>query len=185
MQDRNPGVPGIIYKVCPENEELRKLEQARELWKFVEKITGNPIKEIYTGRDIPIEQLSIDHFVPRSYISNDELWNLTPMRKSLNSSTNNKLPEWNEYFEPFAKYQFYLYGLIFPKEKNQQSVSLIKKFNDCRRHNLNAIWASETLYIPGNSAIQFVSILEHNMRPIYDAARLQGYDTWKIGTNSN
>ena len=185
LQDRNPGVPGIIYKVCPENEELRKLEQARELWKFVEKITGNPIKEIYTGRDIPIEQLSIDHFVPRSYISNDELWNLTPMRKSLNSSKNNKLPEWNEYFEPFAKYQFYLYGLIFPKEKNQQSVSLIKKFNDCRRHNLNAIWASETLYIPGNSAIQFVSILEHNMRPIYDAARLQGYDTWKIGTNSN
>jgi len=33
LQDRNPGVPGIIYKICPENEELRKLEQARALWK--------------------------------------------------------------------------------------------------------------------------------------------------------
>ena len=92
LQDRNPGVPGVIYKICPENEELRKLEQARDLWKTVAEITGKPIKEIYTGKDILIEDLSIDHFVPRSYISNDELWNLTPMRRFLNSSKNNKLP---------------------------------------------------------------------------------------------
>ena len=185
LQDRNPGVPGIIYKICPENEELRKLEQARDLWKAVAKLTGNPIKEIYTGRNIPIELLSIDHFVPRSYISNDELWNLTPMRRSLNSSKNNKLPEWDVFFEPFAKYQFYLYGLIFPKENSKQSELLHEKFNKCRRNNLNAIWASESLYIPGNSVIQFVSILEHNMRPIYDAARLLGYDTWRIATDSS
>lgn len=180
LQDRNPGVPGVIYKICPENEELRKLEQARELWKSVAEITGKPIKEIYTGKDIPIELLSIDHFVPRSYISNDELWNLTPMRKSLNSNKNNKLPAWDEFFEPFAKYQFYLYELIFPEKKTMQSELLFKKFDKCRRNNLNAIWASETLYIPGNSTVQFVNILEHNMKPIYEAAHLQGYDTWKI-----
>ena len=182
LQDRNPGIPGIIYKICPENEDLRRLEQARDLWKTVVEITGKPIKEIYTGKDIPIEDLSIDHFVPRSYISNDELWNLTPMRKLLNSSKNNKLPSWDEFFPPFAKYQFYLYSLIFPTEKTSQSELLEKKFNKCRRNNLNAIWAAETLYIPGNSTVHFVSILEHNMKPIYDAARLQGYDTWKIST---
>lgn len=180
LQDRNPGVPGVIYKICPENEELRKLEQARDLWKTVAEITGQPIKEIYTGQDIPIDLLSLDHFVPRSYILNDELWNLTPMRRSLNSSKNNKLPAWDEFFEPFAKYQFYLYDLIFPKETTAESETLIKKFNKCRRNNLNAIWAAETLYIPGNSTIQFMSILEYNMKPIYEAARLQGYDTWKI-----
>lgn len=180
LQDRNPGVPGIIYKICPENEEFRRLEQARDLWKTTAEITGKPIKEIYTGKDIPIEDLSIDHFVPRSYISNDELWNLTPMRKSLNSSKNNKLPFWDEFFMPFVQYQFYLYGLIFPDEKTSQSEILEKKFNKCRRNNLNAIWATETLYIPGNSFMQFMNILEHNMKPIYDAARLQGYDTWKI-----
>ena len=150
LQDRNPGVPGVIYKICPENEELRKLEQARDLWKTAAEITGTPIKEIYTGKDIPIDSLSIDHFVPRSYISNDELWNLTPMRRSLNSSKNNKLPFWEEFFKPFAQYQFYLYGLIFPEEKTAQSEILIKKFNKCRRNNLNAIWAAKTLYIPGN-----------------------------------
>ena len=180
LQNRNPGVPGIIYKICPENEEFRKLEQARDLWKTVAEITGKPIKEIYTGKDIPIELLSIDHFVPRSYISNDELWNLTPMRRPLNSSKNNKLPSWDDFFEPFAQYQFYLYGLIFPKERSPQSEILIKKFDKCRRNNLNAIWAAETLYIPGNSTSQFIGILEHNMKHIYDAACLQGYDIWKI-----
>lgn len=180
LQDRNPGVPGIIYKISPENEELRRLEQARDLWKTVAEITGKPIKEIYTGKDIPIEDLSIDHFVPRSYISNDELWNLIPMRKVLNSSKNNKLPPWNEFFIPFAQYQFYLYDLVFPEKKAIQSEILEKKFNKCRQNNLNAIWAAETLYIPGNSVLQFVNILEHNMKPIYDAARLQGYDIWKI-----
>lgn len=180
LQDRNPGVPGIIYKICPENEELRKLDQARDLWKTVAEFTGQPIKEIYTGKDIPIETLSIDHFVPRSYISNDELWNLTPMRKSLNSSKNNRLPSWEEFFEPFARYQFYLYGLVFPEDKSNNSSVLISKFEKCRKNNLNAIWASENLYIPGNSDEQFMNILSHNLKPIYEAAQLQGYDTWKI-----
>lgn len=180
LQDRNPGVPGVIYKICPENEELRKLEQARELWKTVAEITGQPIKEIYTGQDIPIDLLSLDHFVPRSYISNDELWNLTPMRKSLNSSKNNKLPSWEKFFEPFAKYQFFLYGLIFPEELSKRSDMLIRKFDKCRRNNLSSIWAIETLYIPGNSTTRFMSILEHNLKPIYETARMQGYEIWEI-----
>ena len=180
LQDRNPGVPGVIYKICPENEELRKLEQARDLWKTAAEIAGQPIKEIYTGQDIPMDLLSLDHFVPRSYISNDELWNLTPMRKSLNSSKNNKLPSWEKFFEPFAMYQFFLYGLIFPEELAKRSDMLIRKFDKCRRNNLNSIWAIETLYIPGNSAVQFMNILEHNLKPIYETARMQGYEIWKI-----
>lgn len=180
LQDRNPGVPGIIYKLCPKDEGVRKLDQVRDLWKTVIEFTGNPIKEIYTGQDISIEALSIDHFVPRSYISNDELWNLIPMSKSLNSSKNNRLPSWDEFFEPFARYQFYLYGLVFPEDSSKRSRVLINKFEKCRRNNLNAIWASEKLYIPGNSDIQFVNILSHNLKPIYEAAHLQGYELWNI-----
>lgn len=180
LQDRNPGVPGIIYKLCPKDEGVRKLDQVRDLWKTVIEFTGNPIKEIYTGQDISIEALSIDHFVPRSYISNDELWNLIPMSKSLNSSKNNRLPSWDEFFEPFARYQFYLYGLIFPEDSSKRSRVLINKFEKCRRNNLNAIWASEKLYIPGNSDVQFVNILSHNLKPIYEAAHLQGYELWNI-----
>lgn len=180
LQDRNPGVPGIIYKICPENEELRKLDQARNLWKTTVEVTGQPIKEIYTGKEISLEMLSIDHFVPRSYISNDELWNLIPMSKSLNSSKNNRLPSWNKFFGPFARYQFYLYSLVFPEDQAKESPVLIDRFKKCRKNNVNAIWASESLYIAGNSDTQFMSILDHNLRPIYEAAQLQGYDIWKV-----
>ncbi|SCY77715.1 HNH endonuclease [Lachnospiraceae bacterium XBB2008] len=183
LQDRNPGVPGIIYKICPENEELRKLEQARDLWRAVAEYTGKPIKEIYTGKDIPSDSLSLDHFVPRSYISNDELWNLTPMRKTLNSSKNNRLPLWDVFFEPFAEYQYYLYGLLFPESGEPRSPFLVSKFEKCKKNNLNAIWASEKLYVPGNTASQFTRILSHNLKPIYEAAQLQGYDTWKISAD--
>lgn len=180
LQDRNPGVPGIIYKICPENEALRKLDQARALWKATVEVTGQPIKEIYTGKDILLNMLSIDHFVPRSYISNDELWNLIPMRKFLNSSKNNRLPSWDEFFVPFAKYQYYLYSLIFPSDTSKKSPVLIDRFEKCRKNNVNAIWASESLYIAGYSDTQFMSILDHNLKPIYEAAQLQGYDTWKM-----
>lgn len=180
LQDRNPGVPGIIYKLCSENEDLRKLDQARTLWRTTVEITGQPIKEIYTGKEIYLDTLSIDHFVPRSYISNDELWNLTPMSKALNSSKNNRLPAWDEFFEPFARYQYYLYSLVFSTDTSKRSQVLIDRFEKCRKNNVNAIWASETLYIAGNSDIQFINILSHNLKPIYEAAQLQGYDMWKV-----
>lgn len=180
LQDRNPGVPGIIYKICPEDEEVRRLDQARKLWRTIAEISGEPIREIYTGQEIPLETLSIDHFVPRSYISNDELWNLIPMSKSLNSSKNNRLPDWDEFFEPFAHYQYYLYDLIFPIDVSRRSAALTDQFKKCRKNNINAIWASETLYIAGNSETQFLNILSHNLKPIYEAAQLQGYDIWRV-----
>ena len=70
--------------------------------------------------------------------------------------------------------QFCLYKAIF-------SYSAIRKsFEKCRRDNLNAIWAAETLYVEGNSQEQFTNILSHNLKPIYDSAHLQGYSFWKL-----
>lgn len=40
--------------------------------------------------------------------------------------------------------------------------------------------ASEALYIPGNTKTQFVNILSHNLKPIYESAQLQGYDMWNM-----
>lgn len=180
LQDRNPGVPGIVYKINAEDSSQRKLDQVRELWKSVATVTGKPLKEIYTGKDIQIQNLSIDHFVPRSYISNDELWNLIPMTKELNSTKNNKLPKWNLFFQEFAHYQYYLYHLVFPKQYDIVSQTLFGKFEKCKKNNLNAIWATENLYVPGNSEEQFINILSKNLHPIYDAAKVQGYDVWNL-----
>lgn len=180
IQDRNPGVPGVMYKIAPESEERRKsLENVRTLWKMTVELTSNPLYEIYTGKNLEVDKFDLDHFVPRSYVSNDELWNLTPMSKKLNSSKNNRLPHKN-YLKDFVNYNYYLYALIFNNSNADQARIMMMQFEKCGNQHLNAIWASEKLYIPGNTQEQFGNILEENLGLVYDSARLQEYEMWEI-----
>lgn len=180
IQDRNPGVPGVMYKIAPESEEKRRsLENVRTLWKMTVDLTGKPLYEIYTGNSLDINKFDMDHFVPRSYVSNDEIWNLTPMSKKLNSSKNNKLPR-KAYLKEFVNYNYYLYSLIFDNSDGNQAHILMSQFEKCRNQHLNAIWAAEKLYIPGNTHEQFGNILEENLRLVYESARLQEYEMWEI-----
>lgn len=180
IQDRNPGVPGVMYKVAPETEEKRKsLKNVRELWIATVDVTGKPLYEIYTGNELSINEFDLDHFVPRSYVSNDELGNLTPMAKQLNSSKNNKLPE-RRYIKDFVEYNYYLYSLIFANNNKDQAAILKHYFDRCENQHLNAIWAAEKLYIPGNTKEQFVNILGENLGLVYDSAKLQEYEEWVL-----
>ena len=172
LQDRNPGVPGIVYKLGMDEEKSRKLNNARNLWKKVEEISGKPLIDIYTNEELSRTEFDLDHFVPWSYIANDELWNLTPMKGCLNSKKNNKPPVWSPYFSRFANTQYYLYTMIF------SNMQIRNSFEKCRRDNLNSIWASEELFVEGNNEEQFKNMLEHNLKPIYESARIQGFKVW-------
>lgn len=172
LQDRNPGVPGIVYKLDDENKN-RNLDKIRDLWKAFEHISGNNLIDLYSGKYIQSGKLSIDHFVPWSYITNDELWNLVPMDKDNNSSKGNNLPNWSRFFPKFTIMQYSLYELIFTNDIMRD------KFESCKSNHLNALWAVENLYIPGNSKSRFSSILEHNLKPIYESAELQGFTEWR------
>ena len=46
LQDRNPGVPGIIYKLEDEENKVRKLEKVRELWLAYETASGMNICDL-------------------------------------------------------------------------------------------------------------------------------------------
>lgn len=180
IQDRNPGVPGVMYKIAPEVEKKHKsLKAARELWIATVNITGRPLHEIYTGKELSINSFDLDHFVPRSYVSNDELWNLTPASKSLNSSKNNRLPE-RRFLPEFVNYNYYLYKLIFDNDDLDKAQVLMGYFKKCENQHLNAVWASEKLYVPGNSSIIFGNILEENLGLVYDSAKLQEYEMWEM-----
>ena len=172
LQDRNPGVPGIVYKLEEETNKVRRLEKVRDLWLTYKSVSGTEIYDLYSGEKIPKDKLSIDHFVPWSYVTNDELWNLAPMDRANNSSKGNRLPEWKRFFSRLASTQYDLYSVVFSNDQVR------KKFEECRAQNLNAMWATELLYIPGNSSDRFDSILEHNLKSIYEAATLQGYAVW-------
>ena len=170
LQNNNPEVPGIVYKL-ESNEKVRKLEHARKLWNGILDLRS--INDVFTNSPIEQDAYDVDHFIPWSFVMNDELWNLMPMDSSLNSQKSNRLPDWNKFFVSFAKNQYILYGMIHEK------AGIRKLYEACYRDNLHSIWANQELYRKGNSEMEFYSVLEKNMRPVYDSARRQGYDVWE------
>lgn len=172
LQNNNPEVPSLIYKLYPMDEKMRKLKKVHELWDII--LDLQPISDVFTTNTITKEEYDVDHFIPWSFVMNDELWNLMPMNSTLNSAKNNRLPKW-ERFDKFKGNQYILYNYI-----HDESRPIIhKKYEECYRDNLHSIWASQELYRPGNSEEEFYNILSKNMRPLYDSARRQGYQIWQ------
>ena len=170
LQNNNPEVPGLVYKLAPMDEKMRKLGKVRKLWEAA--LEYLEIQDIFTGEPIQRGRYDIDHFIPWSFVMNDELWNLMPMDSSLNSSKSDRLPLWDPYFQRFSENQYSLYQLI------QENDGIHNLYQSCWRDNLHSIWAGQELYRPGNAKEAFKVILERNMKPVYDSARRQGYELW-------
>lgn len=171
LQTNNPEMPGLVYKLAPLDEKMRKLGNVRKLWEGV--LDLEPVTDVFNGSRIQKDNYDVDHFIPWSFVMNDELWNLMPMDSSLNSSKSNRLPKWDPFFAKFAENQYMLYGLIHEKE------SIYRLYEKCYKDNLHSIWANQELYRKGNSREEFINILSRNMRPVYDSARRQGYEMWR------
>jgi hypothetical protein len=108
LQRRNPNTPAIVRKVAAPITRS-SLGAARNHWRTV----GDRIelKSIYSGQ--VLHDLSIDHFMPWSFVVHDQLWNLIPLSGSENSSKSNQLPP-PEFIEPFARQQ--LEGLLVARQ---------------------------------------------------------------------
>lgn len=172
LQNNNPEVPGLVYKLAPLDDKMRKLGYVRKLWDGV--LNTTKIINVFKDEPIKKESYDVDHFIPWSFVMNDELWNLMPIDSSLNSSKSNRLPQWDKFFIRFAQNQYTMYELVHEK------AGIRKLYESCYRDNLHSIWASQELYRKGNSREEFYGILERNMRPVYDSARRQGYEVWNV-----
>ena len=172
LQNNNPEVPGLVYKLAPMDEKMRKLGQVRKLWKGI--LDLHEVRDVFTSEPVQPKKYDIDHFIPWSFVMNDELWNLMPMDSSLNSAKSNRLPQWDPFFARFLENQFLLYEMIHEKP------GIHKLYEGCWRDNLHSIWAGQELYRPGNTREEFNRILKKNMRPVYDSAKRQGYEVWKV-----
>ena len=172
LQNNNPEVPGLVYKLAPMDEKMRKLSQVRKLWKGI--LDLHEVRDVFTSEPVQPKKYDIDHFIPWSFVMNDELWNLMPMDSTLNSAKSNRLPQWDPFFARFSENQFLLYEMIHEKP------GIHKLYEGCWRDNLHSIWAGQELYRPGNSREEFNRILKKNMRPVYDSAKRQGYEVWKV-----
>lgn len=171
LQKRNPSVPGIASKLYPPQE--RKLEAAKIYWKRLSEV--KPIINIYgDGKELLSRtDISLDHFVPWSYVAHDELWNLVPTTKSQNSSKSDNLPEWNKYFKRLCEVQYLAYQTIW---SNAEIYALFEK---CKKNHINSDDVALKLYSNGIKKEEYCKRLEEQILPAYNAAKNLGFAQWK------
>jgi len=101
MQSRNPSVPGISNKLFPP-QKRESLTNQTKYWELILRET--PLRCIYSGEFLAIDNLSLDHYLPWSFVTHDWLWNLIPTVPNVNSSKSNNLPS-DIYFSSFVAMQ--------------------------------------------------------------------------------
>ena len=170
LQRRNPSVPGIPNKLAPPQE--RQLDKVKKYWRAI--LSVEPLHEIYAGIELNGSDISIDHFVPWSYVAHDELWNLHPTTKSINSSKSNNLPEWDKYFLRLSDMEYHAYQLMW---KNEQ---IHIEFDKCAKEHINSVDVLHKLYRPNMNELEFTKQLESIVYPVYNAALNLGFDRWSL-----
>ena len=170
LQRRNPSIPGIPNKLAPPQE--RKLERVKSFWKMITDIV--PVYDIYGNIQMDKNNISIDHFVPWSYVAHDELWNLHPTTRGINSSKSNHLPDWNLYFDSLCNLEYQAYSMIWSYD------AVHKEFDKCAKEHLNNEDIKHRLYREGLTKVEFASNLEDVIKPVYTAAQNLGFDSWRL-----
>jgi len=113
MQSRNPSVPGISNKLFPP-QRRESLTSQTKYWELILQETS--LRCIYSGEFLVIDNLSLDHYLPWSFVTHDWLWNLIPTVPNVNSSKSNNLPS-DIYFSSFVAMQHQGLTISFRKMK--------------------------------------------------------------------
>lgn len=169
IQKRNPSVPGIADKLYPPQE--RKLEKVKKYWKLILSI--EPVYEIYGDQMLTEKDISIDHFVPWSYVAHDEMWNLNPTTKSINSSKSNCLPNWDTYFDKLVRQEFQSYRLMWKYDV------VHREFDKCAKEHINNDDIRYRVYRQGLEFSEFAVELKSILLPLYQSAQNCGFSNWE------
>jgi len=103
MQKRNPNIPNIVNKIFMP-QQRGSLSPQTKYWKQILEV--QPVNCIYSGQPLDSKKMSLDHYLPWSFVAHDQLWNLIPTDPSINSSKSNYLPS-EKYFSNFVELQHF------------------------------------------------------------------------------
>ncbi|MGI0480867.1 HNH endonuclease domain-containing protein [Geminocystis sp. CENA526] len=101
MQKNNQNVPNLVNKLFAP-EKRNSLTNQANYWKFI--LEKQPIKCIYSQQTLDKNTISIDHYLPWSFVAHDRLWNLIPTMNNVNSSKSNNIPS-SQYLVKFIQLQ--------------------------------------------------------------------------------
>ena len=169
LQKRNPNIPGIANKLY--RPVARNLALVKKYWKTI--IDVSPVLDIYEKLPLFAQSISIDHFIPWSFVAHDELWNLLPTTKIINSKKSNRLPDLDEYFSPFCELEYHAYELVWNNSKVHY------EFEKCLKEHVNDMGIYNKLYRPGITFTDYYDELKGIIYPLYDSAKRLGFNSWK------
>ena len=113
LQSKNPNVPNIAGKLL--RPEVREpLTKYKKYWNKVIEI-GGPIRCIYKDTSLGKNEYDLDHFIPWSFVSHNQNWNLIPADGSFNSFKSNRIPDLDYYLPKMAKVQHRALHLYIPQ----------------------------------------------------------------------
>lgn len=174
LQKKNPNIPAIPFKLEPPYE--RSLTTAKKFWKEIGKQIA--LVDIYIGEEFNQENInkygvmSIDHFIPWSFIMHDEMWNLLPSFKNINSSKSNLLPDMDIYFKRFCELQYDAYKIA---SKNKALYKSLEDYMNIYTHEIDFNKA----YNYKVTKEDFVKCLKNTIFPLHQIAYNQGFGVWK------
>ncbi len=162
MQKRNPSVPNLQKKLFPP-ESRETLNKQKKYWKHVLELL--PQYCIFSGTILEIDNLSIDHFLPWSFVAHDQLWNLIPVSRSINSSKSNNLPSLYRYFGRFVDLQYKALSIYHSHPGKTPWEKIIEPYVTDLNLTERDILEKDKL----------VQSLEAAITPLYNLARNQGF----------
>ncbi|WP_162341178.1 HNH endonuclease domain-containing protein [Cyclobacterium salsum] len=126
---------------------------------------------IYSNEEMSMENFSIDHFIPWSFVTHDQLWNLIPTSRSVNSSKGNNFPSLSEYLDPFVEIQHKAFKIFL--ENNQKHKNLLYDYTTIFKDDLNGIARLKP--------DEFGNVLKENINPLYQIGENMGFSTdWTL-----
>lgn len=102
MQRNNSSVPNLQSKLFPDQSK-NSMKNQIDFWKQV--VCFERFVCIYSKQIINEKNFSLDHFIPWTFVAHNQLWNLIPTPKPVNSSKSNNLPSLSKYFEEYVSMQ--------------------------------------------------------------------------------
>ncbi|WP_020605767.1 HNH endonuclease domain-containing protein [Spirosoma spitsbergense] len=160
LQKNNPNVTGLTEKLDKPAE--RDLKQAGRFWKGY--LAENPgMSCIYSGQAITTSNLSLDHFLPWTFVAHDQLWNIVPTPKSVNSAKNDWLPSLDLYFDRYAQLQHK--GFSFYVKKGNQKIL----------EDYHVLFAQNVEFIRQQSFTDFKERLARQIMPHLQTAQNLGF----------
>ena len=123
--------PRIALKVKGiSDEKIRRhsLKKYKDI--LISQMENGQVKDFYTGHILNIDDISVDHVIPWSYMYSDDLWNLVLTSKSMNSSKSNSIP-----------------SETVVRRLENRNLKLIETFDKRSQHYLNLKIAIEQNYV--------------------------------------